>query len=95
MTDTMKFASYNKPFEQALIDIRKLCKDKYALLAFDDVVKEIKSMRIALRNLAKRSAIYCEQDECCARRSDKFVNGGAAIADVDCIACQIEKARKQ
>lgn len=91
----MVFASYNLQLEQALIDLRKLCKDKYSMMAFDEVAKEIKSLRFALRHLAKRSSIYCEQDECCARRSDKFSEGGNKLADEDCISCQIEKAREK
>lgn len=84
----------NKQLEQALIDLRKLCTDKYSMLAFDEIVAEMKVQRLALRKLANRSAIYCELDECCARRSDKFANGGLSAANEDCIACQIEKARK-
>ena len=44
------------------------------------------------RALAYKVSIYCPQNECCGRRFNQFNEHGKAVADEDCIECQLEKA---
>lgn len=48
---TMKPFAYNKKLEQALIDLQKLCFDRYDVAAFLIVANELRSLRLKVRKL--------------------------------------------